>query len=250
MQLPNESSEGEVVIYNILDTEKNRSAEGIAFHLTIPSLKIVKGEKIALIGDSGCGKSTLLDLLAFISSPTRSGLFHFRPGIHAEIADINEHWQSHRVNSVSELRKNFIGYVMQTGGLLPYLTILENINLSRSVLGLPDDGTVRQLAAELKIERHLSKFPCELSIGERQRVAIARALAHKPPVIIADEPTASLDPYSAKTTMDLFIGLVDDMEITLIIASHAWDNLKLFGLKPLFHQIQHLTDTTEATLIG
>lgn len=250
MQSHSETFGEEVVIYNLQDTEKNRSAEGIAFHLTVPTLKIVKGEKIALIGDSGCGKSTLLDLLAFISSPTRSSGFTFRPDSHLSSADINAHWQNNRLNAVSELRKNFIGYVMQTGGLLPYLSVQENINLSRSVLGLPNDGTVRQLATELKIERHLTKLPSELSIGERQRVAIARALAHQPPVIIADEPTASLDPYSAKTTMNLFIRLVDEMGITLIIASHAWDNLKMFGLKPLFHQIQHLADSTEATLIG
>ncbi len=222
----------------------------MAFQLTVPSLKIKKAEKIALIGDSGSGKSTLLDLLAFISSPTRSGMFQFRPGSNYEAQDIARYWQNNRINSITALRKKFIGYVMQTGGLLPYLSVIENINLSRLVLGLPDDGTTRELATQLKIERHLDKLPSELSIGERQRVAIARALAHRPPVIIADEPTASLDPYSAKTTMNLFIRLVEDMEITLIIASHAWDNLRMFGFKPLFHQIQHLMDCTEAILTG
>ena len=240
----------ETIIYQLQDTLKNRASEGIAFRLNVPSLKIIRGEKIALIGDSGCGKSTLLDLLAFISSPTRSKLFQFCPEVHLEAADIAKHWKKNRVNEITALRKEFIGYVMQTGGLLPYLSVFENIDLSRSVLGLPDDGTSRDLAAELKIERHLDKLPADLSVGERQRVAIARALAHRPPVVIADEPTASLDPYSAKTTMNLFIRLVDDLGITLIIASHAWDHLRTFGLRPLFHRIQHFSDTTEATLTG
>lgn len=238
------------ILYDLGEVKKSRESEGVAFHLSIPKLQIVQGEKIALIGDSGSGKSTLLDMLALLSRPTQSTQFCFSPMGESEPVDIGTQWRRRRINVLTGLRKNYIGYVMQTGGLLPYLNVRDNMNLSRNVLGLPDDGSVTELARHLKIERHFNKYPNSLSIGERQRVAIGRALAHKPAVIIADEPTASLDPYAAKTTMNLFINLVDELGITLIIASHAWEHLKSFGFKSLKHQTQHLGEITEATVSG
>lgn len=243
------------LLFDLRDAKKSRESEGVAFHLSIPKLQIYQGEKVALIGDSGSGKSTLLDMLALLSRPSSSLRFRFCPidvslPKNPDPVDVGLQWRKGRFNTLTELRKRYIGYVMQTGGLLPYLSVRDNIGLSRDVLGLPDDGTVIELARHLKIERHFNKFPNSLSIGERQRVAIARALAHKPAVVIADEPTASLDPYAAKTTMNLFINLVDEMRITLIIASHAWEHLKSFGFKSLKHQTQHLGEITESTVSG
>jgi len=238
------------ILYDLGETKKNRASDGVAFHLSVPKIQIFQGEKVALIGESGSGKTTLLDMLALLSRPTKSARFCFCPNGQTELIDISTQWRRRRINMLTELRKNFIGYVMQTGGLLPYLNVRDNMNLSRNVLGLPDDGTVTELARHLKIERHFNKYPNSLSIGERQRVAIGRALAHKPAVIIADEPTASLDPYAAKTTMNLFINLVDELGITLIIASHAWEHLKSFGFKSLKHETQHLGEITEATVSG
>ena len=243
------------ILFDLRETKKNRESEGAAFRLSIPNLQIIQGEKIALIGDSGSGKSTLLDMLALLSRPSSCTRFSFCPvkttkSNETELVDVGMQWRKGRINYMTALRKKYIGYVMQTGGLLPYLNIKDNIGLSRNVLGLPDDGTVIELARHLRIERHFNKFPNSLSIGERQRVAIARALAHKPAVVIADEPTASLDPYAAKTTMNLFINLVDEMGITLIIASHAWEHLKSFGFKSLKHQTQHLGEITESIVNG
>ena len=110
------------------------------------------------------------------------------------------------------------------------------MNLCRSVLGLRPDGMVEHVAEELGITAHLGKLPDALSTGERQRVAIGRAVAHRPSIVIADEPTASLDPYAAEKVMSMFIGLAEEFNITVILASHAWRNIKQLGLRRLTHR--------------
>jgi putative ABC transport system ATP-binding protein len=240
------------LIYHLRDVTKTRESEGVAFRLTVPSLQIAQGEKIALIGESGCGKSTLLDMLSFILQPSNSGAFRFRPLAGEEPLDIAEQWKKRRQNHLGDLRRRHIGYVMQTGGLLPYLTVHDNISLSRNVLGMPEDGTVRELAGELGIQQHLDKFPDALSTGERQRVAIGRALAHHPSIVIADEPTASVDPIAAEKIMSIFIGLVEEMKITVIVASHAWRHIKRLDLRRLAHHTRRSADgaVTETEVKG
>ena len=218
------------LIYHLRDVVKTREAEGVSFRLSVPSLKIAMGEKIALVGKSGCGKSTLLDMLAFILQPSEVGAFSFQPECEEESLDIHTYWKAGKLNQLGDLRKHYIGYVMQTGGLLPYLTVRENMNLSRSVLGLRPDGMVEHLAEELGLTAHLDKLPDKLSTGERQRVAIGRAVAHRPSIVIADEPTASVDPYAAEKVMSMFIELAEEFEITVILASHAWEHMEQLGL--------------------
>ena len=242
----------EKLLYHLTDVTKTRVAKGVAFHLSVPNLKIGYGEKISLIAESGCGKSTLLDLLALISKPTTSQSFNFHPQEITEAADISQHWNKKGLNKISNLRKRHIGYVMQMGGLLPFLTVKENINLSREVLGLPEDGTTERLAHKLHISSHLKKLPNTLSLGERQRVAICRAMAHKPDVVIADEPTASLDPFSAETVLEMFIDLVDELDTTLILASHSWHHVKTLGLRRLSHRSERSpgTSSMHTTITG
>jgi putative ABC transport system ATP-binding protein len=141
---------------------------------------------------------------------------------------------------------------MQTGGLLPYLTVRENINLSRRLLDMHDDGLVEELTKDLGIKQHLDKLPHKLSVGERQRVAIGRALAHRPSIVIADEPTASLDPIAAERIMSLFIELVDELHITVILASHAWRHINRLGLRHLEHHTERKEDgsMTETVVSG
>jgi len=245
------SSENELV-YHLRGVVKARETNGSGFRLNVPSLQIAQGEKIALIGESGCGKSTLLDILSFILQPSDIGAFSFKPSQQRTPINVAKYWQHNKRNRLSDLRKQHIGYVMQTGGLLPYLTVRENINLSRKVLKMPQDNTVDDLAKELGITRHLDKLPETLSTGERQRVAIARALSHKPSIIIADEPTASVDPFAAEKIMSLFIELVDERNITVIVASHAWRHIKRLGLRRLAHQTDRSADglSTETTVSG
>ena len=239
-------------IYLLHDVVRNREAKGVAFRLRVPSLRIDRGEKIALIGESGSGKSTLLDMLAFIMQPSTVGAFRFRPEDGKDPIDVDACWQKDNLNLLGDMRKRHIGYVMQTGGLLPYLSVRENINLSRSVLGQRRDGTVEHLAEGLGIANQLNKLPDALSTGERQRVAIGRALAHRPAIVIADEPTASLDPYAAENVMSLFLGLAEEFNSTVILASHAWRHIKELGLRRLAHRTTHSRDSklTETVVSG
>lgn len=246
------SENSKKLIYHLHDVTKTQVAKGVAFHLSIPNLEIGTGEKIALIAESGCGKSTLLDLLALISRPTTAACFNFHPQKITNAVEISQHWDSKGLNQISNLRKKHIGYVMQMGGLLPFLTVKENINLSRKVLGLPEDDTAEKLARKLHISTHLKKPPNTLSLGERQRVAICRALAHNPDVVIADEPTASLDPFSADSVLSLLINLVDELDTTLILASHSWQYVKKFGMRRLSHHSQRSpgTSTMQTVITG
>ncbi len=240
------------IVYHLRDVVRDRASEGVTFRLRVPSLQIMQGEKIALIGESGCGKSTLLDMLAFIAQPTGLAAFRFRPEQENEAIDVARLWKKRHMNQLGELRKRHIGYVMQTGGLLPYLSVRENMSLTRSVLGQGQSDTVERLARELGIARHLDKLPETLSVGERQRVAIGRALAHEPPIVIADEPTASVDPFAAEKIMSLFIGLAEERNITVVVASHAWRHIKRLGLRRLAHHTHRSKDgrTTETVVNG
>ncbi len=240
------------LVYHLRDVVRDRASEGVTFRLRVPSLQISQGEKIALIGESGCGKSTLLDMLAFIAPPTNIGAFMFRPEIDNDSTDVARLWKKRHMNRLGDLRKRHMGYVMQTGGLLPYLTVRDNMSLSRSVMGLDASDTVETLARELGIARHLDKLPETLSVGERQRVAIGRALAHEPSIVIADEPTASVDPFAAEKIMSLFIGLAEERSITVVVASHAWRHIKRLGLRRLAHHTHRSQDgrTTETVVNG
>lgn len=243
-------SKKKTLLYNLYKVNRYVGSGNSQFNMGIQNLRISQGDKIAFIGESGCGKSTLLDILAFIAQPTQSETFNFYLQDQELPVNIFSEWQKKHFDPLSQLRKRYIGYVMQTGGLLPYLNVKENILLPREMLDLPQvDETVDKLITDLKLERHLNKSPSVLSIGERQRVAIARALAHKPRIVIADEPTASLDPYSAKLVMSLFVNLVEQFNITLIIASHDWQPLKNFGLHRYFLHTEYSNELTETSLI-
>jgi putative ABC transport system ATP-binding protein len=202
------------------------------FELTVPELVVAEGEKIALVGYSGCGKSTLLDLLAMILQPDSAAEFTFGSGGKGPL-DVGAAWRDKNIDGLARARMRSIGYVLQTGGLLPFLRIHDNIALSRRGLGLPENGAVESVAEKLGIARHLKKYPGQLSVGERQRAAIARAMAHEPAVVIADEPTASLDPINAGEIMALFTGLAEEKGVTLIVATHEWDRVKALDFRPV-----------------
>ena len=192
---------------------------------------IASGAKIAFIGESGSGKSTLLELLAMILRPDSSTRFTFRPRSQDDASDVSAAWRTGDVDLLADLRSRHIGYVLQHGGLLPYLSVRDNINLPRRLVHGPVDDVAPHWAARLRIEAQLEKRPAELSIGQRQRVAIARALAHDPTVLIADEPTAAIDPVNAERIMELMVGLVDELGVTLVIASHAHELMRNAGLR-------------------
>lgn len=173
-------------------------------------LTVEHGETVAITGPSGCGKSTLLHLLAAIDSPTSGSLVVAGRDL------------AHLRNP-SDYRRDEIGLVFQFHNLLPQLSAQANIEL-------PMFGTGRsarqrraracELLGELELDDYGHRFPNELSGGERQRVAIARALANEPKVLLADEPTGSLD--SRSTTR--FLAILDDLRakgITIVMVTHS-----------------------------
>jgi putative ABC transport system ATP-binding protein len=222
----------DALLFEIEDLLVRRTSAGATFELVVPSLSIARGEKLAVVGPSGCGKSTLLDCLSMIVRPESVAAFRFRtggePSTEVDVASLLLNDDGARL---AELRKRWIGYVLQTGGLLPFLSVRRNIEVNRRLLGLPDDGTVETVAERLGIARHLQKLPSALSVGERQRTAIARALAHRPAVIIADEPTAALDPRNAEIVMNAFVELAERFGVTLVVASHDVERVRSFGLR-------------------
>lgn len=210
------------------------------FELSVPHLTIHRGARLGILGPSGSGKSTLLDILAFILRP--GGVEQWNIETSQGREDISHLHGVRDRRRLLEIRSSFLGYVLQTGGLLPFLTIRGNIELPRRLLGLGADGTVEHIATQLRIERHLGRMPSQLSVGERQRVAIARAVAHRPAVLLADEPTASLDSENANNVMDMLVELGDELETALVVASHDWALLDRFGFAVMDHRSEPSAD--------
>jgi len=233
------------VLYEIKNLLKRRQ-RGTGYRLLIRSLSINAGASIALTGPSGCGKSTTLDILGLSLAPDSAGAFIFTPVKQLDVASL---WARSRLDLLADLRCKYMGYVLQSGELLPFLTTGENICFMAALAGLPKAETqenARSLAARFGIERLWNAMPASLSAGERQRAAIARALVAKPEIIIADEPTAALDPLHAEKVMEAFLDCMASFGNALILATHnaAW--AKAGGLKEIRFQMEENEDGVTA----
>ena len=203
---------------DLAQVRKSRGEGRQRYSLEIPRLQLRAGDQLAVVGPSGCGKSTLLDLLALVLAPDSAARFEFAPA--RDAIDILGIWRGAGHSALAQLRSRHLGYVLQTGGLLGFLDVRGNIGLPRKLLGLPDDGIPRRLAERLEIADQLYKKPAALSVGQRQRVSCARALAHGPQVLLADEPTAALDPLNAQRVMQLLVQQSRDQGVCCVIATH------------------------------
>ncbi len=199
-----------------------------AFSVSIECLEIARAETVAITGVSGSGKSTLLEMLALVLRPTVNGCFAWESQSPSdEPQDIGALWQRDALHELTRIRARRIGFVLQTGGLLSYLDVSSNIELSRRIERLPwRNSPVPRLIQALGLARLSKKMPHQLSVGERQRVSIARAMAHEPELLLADEPTAALDPELADQVIDLMLDLVARTETTAVIVTHDRDRIR------------------------
>ncbi len=234
--------------YSLTNLILTRS-QSAGYRMNIRHLRIASGEKIAITGKSGCGKSTALDMLGLVLQPDSAEEFSFACG--ENCVDIAAAWRHSRIEYLAELRRLHLGYILQTGGLLPFLSVEENMSLGAH-LRERDTGETRalvgKLAETLGISTLLSSLPGLLSVGERQRVAIGRALASRPDVVLADEPTAALDPYNAQTVMHMLMDAVALQNTTLVIVTHDLRFVSEFTLREVPIQLESDDGVTTAII--
>lgn len=186
--------------------------------LDIERYELGEGEQVALVGPSGGGKTTLLNVISGITLPD-SGSVTIRG------TDLTKLSESRR----DRFRATRIGFVFQTFNLLAAFTALENVLLGMSFAGRGvDRARARQLLELVGLGHRLDHKPSRLSVGEQQRVAIARALANRPVLLLADEPTANVDPANQQSVLDLIRSACREGNVSLLIVTHAMDVAKQF----------------------
>ncbi len=196
-----------------------RALDGLDVH-------VQRNEFVAVVGPSGCGKSSLLNLLGLLDRPTSGRLF-LDGQSYDDIAD------------AALFRRRHVGFVFQSFNLIPTLTALENVLVATVGTGAsraPVRERAHRLLADLGLHARLHHFPSQLSGGERQRVAIARAMINEPDIILADEPTGSLDSASAVQVLDLLAGLRAAAPLTVVMVTHD------AGVSARADRIVHLRD--------
>ncbi|WP_273859360.1 ABC transporter ATP-binding protein [Photobacterium sp. GSS17] len=187
--------------------------DGDEYHSVLQGaeLELDQGEQLALMGESGSGKSTLLNLIAGLDT-----------------ADAGEIWLGDQpIHAIPErartaFRRNNIGLVFQQFNLLPTLTTADNIRFCRQLKGMDEDPVLwRQIISALDLMPLLGRYPEEMSGGQQQRTAIARALYMEPQILLADEPTGSLDERNADAVIRLLVRLTKQLDCTLLLVTHS-----------------------------
>jgi putative ABC transport system ATP-binding protein len=174
------------------------------------SLRLAQGEFVALMGESGVGKSTLLHCIAGLDRASAGDVLHSGRSI-----------SSHGEPELARLRREGLGFVFQAFHVLPHLNVADNIGLPLLLLGRPDETRVEQLIDATGLGGLARRMPSQLSGGQLQRVAIARALVHRPPLILADEPTGNLDPRTAALILDLLLTQVRQEGAACLLVTHS-----------------------------
>ena len=177
------------------------------------NLDIFEGEFVSIIGPSGSGKSTLLNMLGALDNPSRGEIY---------IDGIN----LQKEKDLSDFRREKIGFVFQLHNLIPNLSVIDNVQIPLLHTGMSSKDMKKkanELISAVGLESKKKHKPHKLSGGERQRVAIARALLNNPSIILADEPTGSLDSKTGKMILDLLMEMHERYNVTLIIVTHDND---------------------------
>jgi putative ABC transport system ATP-binding protein len=216
-------------------------------HIKIDRLTLREGGSYALCGPSGIGKTTALEMLSLARTPDVTGAM--RLNLEGEIIDLNQVRSQGGDEAMAAIRGACFGYVVQTSHLFPFLTVLENITLAQEVAGRRDPRFVDQLIESLQIGPIASSLPTRLSGGQRQRVCIARALAHRPRIVLADEPTSAVDQEIAASIMTILTGYARRQRAALVVITHNDRLAERFNLDLL--DIQSVTaDGLQQTTIS
>ena len=187
------------------------------------NLTLERGERLALLGKSGCGKTTLLNLISGIDDADAGDIFVDG----TNVARLNEVERS-------LFRRHHIGFIFQFFNLIPTLTVSENLRLPLELTGASTKKACAEAIEFLErvgLSGRENSFPDTLSGGEQQRVAIARALIHRPPLILADEPTGNLDSENGQAVLTLLDDLLTETHATLIMVTHSAEAAKLAECK-------------------
>jgi len=219
---------------------KKRYGEGdTAVHaLRGVDMQIAPGEVVGLIGPSGSGKSTLLKCLGAVIDPTAG-----RMVLGDEVIFDND-W---KVRDLRALRRDKIGFVFQAPYLIPFLDVTDNVALLPMLAGIPNSNArakALELLTALDVQHRARAMPSQLSGGEQQRVAIARGLVNRPPVILADEPTAPLDSERAMAVIRILNDMARQFETAIIVVTH---DEKII---PTFKRIYHIRDGVAHEEVG
>ena len=184
------------------------------------SLEIASGDFAVLMGASGSGKSTLLNLIGAVDRPTRGRVF---------LGDVET--SSLDESKLTNLRRVSIGFIFQFFNLIPTLSVFENVAFPLSLAKAPKTEIAQRVDEVLQrvgLTHRAKHFPNELSGGEMQRVAIGRAIIHRPPLILADEPTGNLDSKNGALILELIHEIHDSFKPTIVMATHS-DAAAAFG---------------------
>jgi len=173
------------------------------------NLEIKTGSFVSITGSSGSGKSTLLNLIGGMDRPDKGN-----------ISMNGENISAYTENNLTLYRRKKVGFIFQFFNLLPNITVFENIAMPLLLNGAEETDRVFDYIKRIGLEGKEKSLPYQLSGGEQQRVAIARALIHNPEVILADEPTGSLDSETGKTIMDLIKRLAEESHKTVLLVTH------------------------------
>jgi putative ABC transport system ATP-binding protein len=179
-------------------------------------LEVRRGQFLAVMGPSGCGKSTLLHVLGLMTPPDRDEQGRPRGTVFLDGGQVPDAEPARNA-----LRRTKIGFVFQRFNLLSVLSAADNVAISLHVRGVRDDGRVKELFKAMGVAHVARRKPGQMSIGEQQRVAVVRALAHRPALLLADEPTGNLDSESSAALLDLFRKMNRQEGQTVVMITHS-----------------------------
>ena len=196
--------------------------------LNISHFQLAAGEQMALLGQSGGGKTTLLNVIAGITLPDAGQVLP--DGV--ELSRLPEAGRD-------RFRARKIGVVYQTFNLLPAFTALENVLVGMSFAGGVDRRRALDLLRQVGLERRAGHKPGQMSVGEQQRVAVARALANRPSLLLADEPTANVDPRNQQAVLDLIRESCAEGQVALLLVTHSHEAASQFSRVDRLDQFNH-----------